>query len=71
MASHLSHLNSYIGIYKPLQCGVTIPIAFFNALLPISYSADSAFGINHFVIATLVAAAYLILSIYYSIYWIK
>jgi len=71
MASHLSHLNSYIGIYKPFECGVAIPVAFFNALLPISYSTDSAFSINHFVIATLVAAAYLILSINHSIYWIK
>jgi hypothetical protein len=71
MASHLSHLNSYIGIDEPFECGVAIPISFFNALLPLSYSAYSAFSINHFVIATLVAAAYLILSINHSIYWIK
>jgi hypothetical protein len=71
MASHLSHLNSYIGIYEPLKCGVAIPIAFFDALLPISYSADSAFSVLHLVIATLVTAAYLILSINHSIYWIK
>jgi len=71
MASHLSHLNSYIGIYEPFKGGVAIPISFFNALLPISYSADSAFSVLHLVITTLVAAAYLILSIDHSIYWIK
>jgi hypothetical protein len=71
MASHLSHLNSYIGIYEPLKCGVAIPIAFLNALLPISYPADSAFSVFHLVIATLVAPTYFIFSINHSIYWIK
>ena len=70
MASHLSHLNSYIGIDEPFKCGVTIPIAFFNSFLPTSYSADSTLSCFHFVIATLVATGYVIFLISQSLSWI-
>jgi hypothetical protein len=68
MPSHLSHLNSYIGINKPFKCGVAVPVAFFDALLPISYLTDSTLRGFHFVITALVAPSYSVFLIGYSIH---
>jgi hypothetical protein len=70
-SSHLSHLNSYIGINEPLKRCIAIPVTFFNALLSIGYFTDTALGGLHLVIAALVASVNLILSTNYSVNWIK
>jgi hypothetical protein len=65
IASHLSHLNSYIGINKPFEGGIAIPIAFFDALLPIGYFADSALSGFHLIVTALVTTGYLVFFIGY------
>jgi len=68
--SHLSHLNSYIGINEPFQGCVTVPIPLFNAFLPIGYFTDSALSGLHLVIATLVATRNVIFPVSQSLSWI-
>jgi hypothetical protein len=69
--SHLSHLNSYIGIDEPFECRIAIPVTLFDALLPIGYFTDTALSSLHLVIAALIAPVDFILSTNHSVNWIK
>ena len=70
MPSHLSHLNSYIGIDKPFECGVAVPVAFFDSFLPIGYLTNPTLCGLHFVISALVASGNSVFLIRYSIHWL-